>query len=392
MILLYFSIFKAADFDIKHEVERIAENVETTNLIINAPGIVTVGGKAAAGTSNELLQINIMPIKSRKFEKYGTNVVRKDAGNVFLGQKFRFNIHFNIPVKKVITDFTFKRSLQEILSFHALVLSKFDKISFKSPLMIQLKNLTDIFINHPEAINRDKVIMLEQLYIKLSKHFIFFISELIKFAEINNAFLEAVITDQLINNFTYNYDGGQHGINKQSTLDTVVTDKKDAGDLMVDTYKSNAINNNSDFFSELGDKSVANNDLVKTMAFINNILTLESYIEATVTDIKNASNCNECTLHCEIKFNAFKRLPVINVSIQVIHLLKYLDTKRTGLYRELHKYLKDMKNLINKDGLINVRKRIQEYFNEILNDLFYLDNHLFVQFDINKSLVRISLT
>jgi hypothetical protein len=395
MILLYFSIFKAADFDIKHELElRMTENPDNTNLIINNPGnIITVGAEAMKEPT-ELLKINIMPIKSRKFEKFGGSVVKKDANNIFLGQKFRFNIHFNISAKKVNTDFTIKRSLQEILNFHALILTKFDKISYKSPLMIQLKNLTDIFINCPEAINRDKVILLEQLYIKLSKHFIFFISELIKFAEINNTFLESVITDQLINNFTYNYDNALP-IHKQSTLDSegahTISEKRNNNDLMMDTYKSNTINN-SDFFSDIDRKSIASNDLTKTMAFINNILTQDNFLSSTITDIKNFSNYNDCVIYCEIKLNNSKRQPVVNITIQVAGFIKYLDSKKTFLHKELYKALKEMKNRINKEGLTSYKTNLQTTFNEFLNDLFYLDNHLFLLFDINKSLVSYNLT
>jgi hypothetical protein len=402
MILLYFSIFKAADFDVKHELKvRMIENSKGINnkVVKNQMGnIITVGDMTKSlDQHQEILKINIMPIKSRKYEKHGDNIVKKESTNIYLSQKFRFHVHFNIPNDKQInTDFTVKKSLQDILNFHADVLSKFDRISYVSPLMIQLKNITDIFINYPQSITKEKIVTLEHLYVKISKNFIFFVTEFIKFVEINNSILENLISEKVMSNFTYCNDNIDKGGPEDTVGSVNIYGKKNTHNNInnisdpTEYLKSNTVSN-SDFFSEVDQKSLANNDLMKTITFVNNVLTHGNFINLVITDIKNQNNLNQAVIFCEVKYFISRRPTVRNVNINVTNLIKYLETKKFTIHKELIKIIQDMKNLINKNGFIQYKKTLEDYFNEILNDMFYLDNPLFIMFEINKIMVNLKL-
>ena len=336
--------------------------------------IITIGDKKDTfiePKNEDLIKINIILVKSRKFSKYGTAIIKKEPSNLFESQKIRFNVKFNINSKQ--TDYNFKKSLIDLLNFNSEILSIFEsKINYVSPLMIQLKNINEILIQNPNNIS-PQLVKLEEIYLNLSRNFLFFVTEILKFAEINNKNLEKIISNKLYESYTCDYD-------------KLKKNKKNKNSFHQENHKSMSLSI-SDFFSELDRKSQANNDFVKTMSFLNNIITSLEYITVSVIEIKNSRNYIDSVLQLEIKFNNINKPLITTIKLPSIELFKHCETRKGIKIIELKKLLKEMKSIINNHGINLYKKKISYLITYILNDLFYLDNNLFTIFEINKLLV-----
>lgn len=399
-----------------------------------------------------LIRIAISEIKSRKFSVKQELIqnINKAKIRFLLKICLPFTSKKNKNVINNERQYCVKKTISDIVSFNNQILEKFqNKINYVSPLKIQLKNINDIINKYSinnltgaidiENLNIDsvnynfshrlsvantntnlyssslqsqnnslasKIKTLETVYVNLCRNFVFFLPEFLKFLEIKDTKLIEKLTNTLENfNSNFNFHDPRlksimvaegpneytENLNKShlSTsqekiqLNSNLLKKSNSGSEKTSEKKE-------DFFSEFDTQSKTNNDLIKTMTFINNILYNDRYLRIYIKDLKEKKKLLDSTIVCEISINDAKSGIIINISYK--HLLDYCNNtklKKTQKIKELKNIISEPKNiLLLKKEKNSMRKKLSNIFTKLINDLFYFETELFNIFEINKLLVR----
>jgi hypothetical protein len=251
-----------------------------------------------------------------------------------------------------------------------------------------------------------KIKTLETVYVNLCRNFVFFLPEFLKFLEVKDTKLIEKLTNSLENfNSNFNFHDSHFKANMVAEGSNDYTENLNKSQLST-THEKMQFNSNlakksisgsektsekkDDFYSELDTQSHTNNDLIKTMTFINNIVTNEKYLRILIKDLKEKKNLLDSTIVCEILVNEVRSGIIINVSYK--YLLDYCNNtklKKTHKIKELKNIISEHKNiLLLKKEKNSMRKKLSHIFTKLVNDLFYFETELFNLFEINKLLVR----
>jgi hypothetical protein len=399
-----------------------------------------------------LIRIALSEIKSRKFSVKHELIQNLNKAKIRFLLKIclPFTSKKNKNIKNNERQYSVKKSISDIVSFNNQILEKFQKrINYVSPLKIQLKNINDIinkysginltkgndlenlnidsetynFSNRLSANNTNtnllssslqsqnislgsKIKTLETVYVNLCRNFVFFLPEFLKFLEVKDTKLIEKLTNSLENfNSNFNFHDSHlkaimvaEGSNEftenlnKSQLSTTHEKMQFSSNLVKKSISGSekTSEKKDDFYSELDTQSHTNNDLIKTMTFINNIVTNEKYLRILIKDLKEKKNLLDSTIVCEILVNEVRSGIIINVSYK--YLLDYCNNtklKKTHKIKELKNIISEHKNiLLLKKEKNSMRKKLSHIFTKLVNDLFYFETELFNLFEINKLLVR----
>lgn len=400
-LLLYFSIFKPTDYEIKKNycnenqlIDNLSDNININlkpNEIHYNSDDNFLSIKNTLETNN-LLQISLTEVKPRKYSHLGSNLVKmnKEEPQFMEHYKLRIKVKFNFPSNITIKNNSYhtKKSLVDVLNFNMNCLEIFEKkIKILSPLTIQLKNLTEILAKKYFTTNSNydfqddsknfskssqlsaiesislKIKNLEKIYNKLCKNYLFFQKEFLKFLEIkDNELIENVMK------FSLNTSQGGFSFEKNNF------------EITKNRISGNSLNNNLDFFSEADEKSVINNDLKKTMCLINNIIVNSDYINVQIVHIRERSQMTDTLIEANI--NLFESNQIL-IYFTIKQMIDYLSSNKKN--KELREFF-DIKNLTKslKKDKNKFKSKLSELLSEACNDLFYLDNELFILLELNK--------
>jgi hypothetical protein len=301
-----------------------------------------------------------------------------------------------------------RKSIENILVFQTHIIEIFNqRIKVVSPLIIQLKNITEIFgkilednrgfssfINISDGkesslpeLNK-KIKSLEVLYVSLCRNFAFFVTEFFKFLDIKDNLITEKIVSQLINNTDTNKNFKSFILNSNEAKKSEISSKR---------------KNQPDFYSEADNStSKVESDLKKTMTLIHNIITNENYITVSIISVRLRAILSDSHLEMKVYFpkedNYFRNMfneedsdpEFIRVEFTIGELLLCYDKRKEKLlkFRELkdiigiNAKLKDIKN----DTKL-FKEKLSDCLTKLMNDLFYFDNKIFNLFQIYRLLV-----
>jgi hypothetical protein len=421
--LLYYSLFKARDFEFKNAfideivVEDMQYNLEEgfhrrfDSLNRNEIQIAKYDEQGHIHVTNSgnhykhvyhipaLLILSVSEIKFRRFSKQGDSLITRSIDDNFMENvKLRLAVTINLHIyknkkpsikKNENRNFVVKKSLREIINFNIEILTIFEqRIKVVSTLHIELKNITEIFrtFNSSKFKRRDmtlsdfdksmiiekkesdinykyKIKNLETIYVNLCRNFDFFVPKLLKFLEVNDDYIISNVAKILEkNNSDFDY------ANKEWSMNKLIIGSNDESSHLESAKKEknlkvtktrNKDTYNEDFYSEIDIHNETDEYISKTMSYINSILTHDNYITLIITDLKERRNLIDSTIVAQLRL---KKSNSKSQSIEInISFKNLLELVNLQKFKEFSKITELRSLIIDPKEVLKIKIKNSNY-------------------------------